>query len=300
MKRKLVRNLLALLLVVLLLALLAAAVFAEEARSDACTVVGGDLTDQQIDEVYVQFGIERGSVKELLLTNAEERALLEGLVPDEKLGKYSISCVFVQLLSEGSGIVVETHNINYCTPEMYQNALRTAGIRDVEVIVSSPFEASGTAALAGVYKAYEAITGTKLDASAKLAGARELTTTGDLVQEIGAPGAEKIISGLKEMITGSAPAEEPADDTVSERIRELAERYNIQLSERQIEQLEDLGNSLENLDINELKEKAEQAKDKLPDVSEAREKAASFFDRFSGALSGVSRFLEKLRDLVSK
>ncbi len=42
---------------------------------------------------------------------------------------------------------------------MYISALATAGITDARIIVASPFEVSGTAALTGVYKAYEDMTG---------------------------------------------------------------------------------------------------------------------------------------------
>lgn len=288
----------ALLLAVLLLVSLGGMAFAEETEDRSRTVVGADLTDDQINEVYEHFGVERGSVKELLLTNAEERALLEGLVADEKLGKYSISCVYVQMMSEGSGLEVETYNINYCTTEMYANALRTAGIRDVRLIVASPFEASGTAALAGVYKAYESITGVKLDPAAKLAGARELTTTGELAEEIGTPDAEKIISGLKDIITDSAPKEEQKEQGSSkrDRIAELAEKYNIQLSEKQISQLEDLGNTLENINI---EEQVEQAKDAIEHISEKKDQAVDLFKKVKGLFSAASDFFDKFKELVS-
>ena len=286
----------ALLLAVLLLVPLGGMVFAEETADRSRTVVGADLTDDQINEVYEQFGVERGSVKELLLTNAEERALLEGLVADEKLGKYSISCVFVELLSEGSGLEVETYNINYCTEEMYKNALRTAGIRDLKLIVASPFEASGTAALAGVYKAYESLTDSRLDPAAKLAGARELTTTGELTEEIGAPDAEKIISGLKDIITGEAPQEEQqGSGSTRDRIAELAEKYNIQLSEKQLSQLEDLGNTLENIDIGE---QVEQAKDAIEHISEKKDQAVDLFKKVKGLFSAASDFFDKVKELV--
>ena len=299
MSARMIKRAAALLLAVLLLLPAGAAAYAEETEDRRRTVVGADLTDDQIKEVYEHFGIERGSVKELLLTNAEERALLEGLVEDSKLGKYSISCVYVQLLEPGSGLSVETYNINYCTPEMYENAVITAGIRNARIYVASPFEASGTAALAGIYKAYESITGAKLDPAAKLAGARELTTVGDLTEEIGAPDAEKIISGLKDMINQNAPSEEEIESARS-RILELAEKYNIQLSDRQIDHLEEFGESLENIDIESLQEHVDQAKETIQHVSEAKDKAVSFFEKFSGAVSAVSDFFGKIKELIGK
>ena len=40
------------------------------------TVIGADLDEEDIAFVYKQFGIDRGDVKELSVTNAEERELL--------------------------------------------------------------------------------------------------------------------------------------------------------------------------------------------------------------------------------
>ena len=69
-------------------------------------VIGADLTDEQINSVYNMFGVKRGDVIELKMTNAEERAYLEGYVSDSLIGTRSISCVYVELLPAGSGIAV--------------------------------------------------------------------------------------------------------------------------------------------------------------------------------------------------
>ena len=50
---------------------------------------------------------------------------------------------------------------------MYRNVLVTAGITDASVMISAPYPVSGTAALSGIYKAYEDVTGGQLDESAK-------------------------------------------------------------------------------------------------------------------------------------
>lgn len=42
---------------------------------------------------------------------------------------------------------------------MYKNALTTAGITDADIIVAGPKPISGTAALVGIFEAYEAMTG---------------------------------------------------------------------------------------------------------------------------------------------
>ena len=146
-------------LVLLFLLSLPLAAHAETAQSR--TVIGANLEPQQIEDVYNMFGVRRGDVIELTMTNAEERKYLEGYVDESLIGTRSISCVYVELLPEGSGMSVTTSNITWCTGEMYMSALATAGITDARIIVAAPFEVSGTAALTGIYKAYEDMTGMK-------------------------------------------------------------------------------------------------------------------------------------------
>ena len=49
------------------------------------TVIGADLDEEDIAFVYKQFGIDRGDVKELSVTNAEERA--KAMVAQEQIVK---------------------------------------------------------------------------------------------------------------------------------------------------------------------------------------------------------------------
>lgn len=93
--------------------------------------------------VYNLFGVKRGDVVELKVTNAEEREYLEGYVDSAIIGTRSISCVYVELLGEGAGMDVTTSNITWCTAEMYISALATAGVTDAKVVVAAPFEVSG-------------------------------------------------------------------------------------------------------------------------------------------------------------
>ena len=163
-------------------------------------VVGADLTEEQVLSVYAEFGIRRGDIPELKLTNAEEHAALDGYVDAAIIGTRSMSCVFLELLGQGSGMNVTVKNISWCTPEMYINALSTAGITDARIAVAAPFAVSGTAALAGIYKAYEDMTGQKLDAAAKDVSTQELTITGELANEIGSEDSTSIVNDLKLML----------------------------------------------------------------------------------------------------
>lgn len=283
---------LALLLAVLILLACGAPAFAD---GSSCVVLGADLSAGQIATVYQLFGIERGSVDELTLTNAEERAYLEGFVDESVIGTRAISCVYVELRSAGEGLSVETCNISWCTPEMYASALETAGITDARIVVAAPFEVSGTAALGGIYKAYESITGSALDESAKSAGTRELTVTGQLAEQIGEFDAENIISGLKEKL---GETEKLSDEELREKIRSVAANYNVTFSDRQVEQILDLFRAIEKLDPSVIRERVEEAQQTINRLSEAKEKATDVYGKASGLFEKLGGFFSAVWELL--
>ena len=284
----------------LLLALLLVAGMAVPAYADvnqSRTVIGADLSDEQVASVYGMFGIRRGEAIELKMTNAEERTYLEGYVDDSLIGTRSISCVYVELLPAGSGMSVTTSNINWCTGEMYISALATAGITDASIIVAAPFEVSGTAALSGVYKAYEDMTGKKLDDLAKLVSTQELTVTGELAAEIGAMDSTSIVNELKLMLDVTQTM---SDDEIRSEIREIASRYNVNLTNTQVEQLLSLCRSLEGLDADSLKARVEEVQGTLQKVSDAKTKVVGFVQGVKKVVDSVSGFFDKIKDIIAR
>ncbi|MBO6016956.1 MAG: DUF1002 domain-containing protein [Oscillospiraceae bacterium] len=262
------------------------------------TVIGADLDDSQIETVYRSFGIERGTVPELRLTNAEERAALAGSLDEAVIGTRAISCVYFELLPEGSGLLVRTENISFCTAEMYRNALRTAGITDAKMIVAAPFSVSGTAAMAGVYKAYEDMTGESLNTDAKTAGTQELTVTGELADELGSDdSAQSIIGELKAMLSETSGM---TDDEIRETIRSIADEHNVRLTETQVQQLLDLCRALEKLDPERLSQSAEDAKNTLQKMEDAKEKVGGFLQTVKRAFESMKSLFEKLAELTGK
>lgn len=282
-------------LVIVLMLLLNISAFADANQSRA--VIGADLTDDQINSVYSMFGVGRETVIELFVTNAEEREYLEGYIDDAVIGTRSISCVYVELLPSGSGMDVTTSNITWCTGEMYISALATAGITDAKIIVASPFEVSGTAALAGVYKAYEDMTGIKLDDLAKLVSTQELTITGELADQIGSMDSTSIVNELKLMLDVT---KNMSDEEIRELILEISGRYGVRLTETQIGQLISLCRSLESLDPESLKNRVEEVQDTLQKVSDAKTKVVGFVEKAKVVISSVSGFFQKIQDIINR
>lgn len=289
------KKLITILLIIVMAVGMTVPAYAENIQSRA--VIGADLTEDQITAVYNAFGIRRGDAIELRVTNGEERQWLQGYVDESLIGTRSISCVYVELLPEGSGMDVTTSNITWCTGEMYISALATAGITDARIIVAAPFEVSGTAALTGVYKAYEDMTGKKLDDLAKLVSTQELTITGELANEIGGMDSTSIVNDLKLMLDET---QKMTDDEIRAEIVEIAGRYNVSLTNTQIQQLIDLCRSLEGLDADSLKARVEEVQGTLQKVSDAKTKVVGFVETVKKVVTSVSSFFDKIKDIIAK
>lgn len=256
------------------------------------TVIGADLDADDIAYVYKEFGISRGDVKELTVTNAEEREYLKGLVDESLIGTKSISCVYIEALDEGKGLDVQVKNITWCTPDMYMNAMVTAGITDANVRIAAPFDVSGTAALTGIYKAYEDITGKKLDEDAKLVGTQELTVTAELAEEIGSTDSAAIVNQLKLILDET---KDMTDDELREEIKKIAEEYDVTLTDSQIDSLISLCRSMEKLDTAALKEKVEQVQQYLKDIVSKQGEIKQFL---SNVADTVTEFVNKVVSFI--
>ena len=260
-------------------------------------VIGADLNPMQADMVYAAFGLKRGDVIELTVTNAEERRYLEGFVDSRVIGTRSISSVYVELLPPGSGMSVTTSNISWCTGDMYISALGTAGITDARIVVAAPFEVSGTAALAGVYKAYEDMTGVRLDDLAKLVSTQELTVTGDLAQQIGSMDSTSIVGDLKLMLNET---KNMSDEEIIGVIDGLAGQYNVSLTDTQKRQLVSLCRSLEQLNPDQLKSRVEQVQGTIQKMSEAKTKIVSFAESVKEFMDTFSAFMDKVKEFMDR
>lgn len=267
------------------------------AEDPGCVVIGADLNDTQVAVVYQIFGLTRGSVSELKVTNAEERQYLEGLVDDSVIGHNSISCVYVKVLEPGAGITVKTSNISWCSGAMYINALSTAGITDAEIVVAAPFDVSGTAALTGIYKAYEYITGGEIEQTVKEVSTEELTITGDLSDLIGSEEAASIINELKLILDET---KNMSDDELRTTINEIAAGYSVSLEENEIRMIIKLCRELEKLDVNGIMSSVEKIQGTIDKIIDAKDKVEGFAGKVMNFFSKVAAFFDKASKFFAK
>lgn len=261
-------------------------------EGDWRVVMGADLTSEQRAQVYSVFGIENadGDPHMLNVTNAEERFYFEGKIPSEQIGTRSISCIYIKALKKGKGLEVRSHNIDYCTVDMYTNVLQTVGITDALVIVAAPTSVSGTAALTGIYKAYESLTGQILSDYLKAAGIEELITTGQLAELIGSDDATAIITELKKILDQT---QNMSDEEVEQKIREIAAEYNVTLTDNQVTQIRILARTLEGLDV-------EQIRDRVMGLANATSGWERFTDAVSTVVEDIGNFFKDIAKFLTE
>lgn len=256
--------------------------------------LGADLTAEQRKTVLSLLDVQDGELSDyevIKVTNQDEHEYLDDYLSASVIGTKALSSVRVEKVGDQTGIRVETKNITYCTSGMYTNALTTAGISDAEVVVAGPFEISGTAALVGAMKAYEKMTGETVSHEKADAATDELVVTSNLASEIGSDKAEQLMALAKQRI---ADGDFGSSEELQGVIDKAADELDVTLTREQNEALLrvfDKINSLD-LDVDKLKQQAEQVYGKLQQLGLDAEKA-------SGILSKITQFFRDIAEKVA-
>jgi uncharacterized protein YpuA (DUF1002 family) len=242
----------------------------EDTSYDRYISLGVDLTDSERAAVLNLLGVTEAELEQDYIvnyvTNDDEYAYLSDYLSASVIGSRALSSVKVVKTEEGSGITVSTHNISYCTSNMYTNALVTAGITDADVVVAGPFSISGTSALVGVMQAYEKMTGETLPDDNKDAAVNELVLTGELSESIGdTEAAANLIADLKQKV---ASGDIETDQEILDAIDQTASSLDITLTEDQKNQILDLLKKFASLDldVNQLLDQAQGIYNKLEEM----------------------------------
>ena len=129
---------------------------------------------------------------------------------------------------------------------MYANALNTAGVNDARVLVTAPFEVSGTAALTGIIKAFESAAGTQLSEAAKETAHQEVAETSKLGQKIGQDKAGKIIYEVKRQVIEKNISD---PEEIRRIIIQVSADLNVKIAEEDIKRIIDLMQNLKRLNL---------------------------------------------------
>lgn len=239
--------------------------------------LGADLSDDQKNTVLSLMGIDPANLANYnvtYVTNAQEHQYLDSYVESSKIGSKSWSSVVIVKRKKGNGLNISTNNITYCTVGMYKNALTTAGITDADIIVAGPKPISGTAALVGIFEAYEAMTGEAVQDNVVDAALNELVVTGELeasIQGLTDQEVEEFIAYIKSLIAEKGLTDEKS---INEAIDEACDKYGVTLSDDERQKIVDLLLKITSLGI---------------DLSGLVDYAASLYNSFKngGSSSGI-------------
>lgn len=268
---------------------LSSIVFADEKGEDIVVALGKNLSTEQRREMLNFFNVDE-NVKIIEITNEEEREYLGKYIDNKLIGTRAISSVYVEKLPEGEGITVESHNITWVTNDMYRNASVTAGVKDAKIIVSSPVKVSGTAALTGVIKAFEDITGEEITEKEKEIASEEIAKTATLGNEIGQQKAQELINNVKIYIIDNNIK---SKGSIKKVVEQMAQDLGIELTSDQIDQIVSLMKNISklNLNIDEIKEQLKDISGKIDKITEQNIEIKSVLERI---LDAITNFFNRI------
>jgi uncharacterized protein YpuA (DUF1002 family) len=244
----------------LVLAWLSVGIGVAAAATTRVVVLGADLTAAQRQEMFSTFGVKESDVRVLEVTNAQET---------------------------GAGLKVQTKNITYVTAETYANALVTAGVKDADIYAAAPVPVSGTAALTGVFLAFESATGTTMSDQQKQVATEELAVTAQTGQQVGDPAkVAALVKQVKEEMAKQGLTDPAA---IKALIISVSAQLGITLTTMQIDQLTQMLVQVSklNLDFGSIQQQLTHFSDQIGAVTQ---QAQGFFASIRAAAQSVVDF----------
>ena len=140
------------------------------------------------------------------------------------------------------------------------------------------------------------MTGQKLDTTARDAGTKELTVTGELANEIGKADSASIISELKQMLNETSNL---SDEELQSLILQIAASHSVSISDAQLQRLMELCRALEQLNPDVITQHVEDLHSSLEKVSEAKEQLVSFFQKLRQIIDEIRGFFDRVSILFA-
>lgn len=206
--------------------------------SKSIIALGADLSAEQRATVLSLMDVTEADLANyqvVTITNDMEHQYLDAYMDASVIGSKSLSSVKITPAESGHGVLVTTKNINYCTTGMYRNALLTAGVSDADILVVGPTEISGTAALIGAIKGYEAMSGESVSDTTLDTAMNELITTGEIaMQDADSQDIEELIAFVKAKVAAGGL---DSGDQIRSAIEEGEDKFGVTLTEDEINQI---------------------------------------------------------------
>jgi len=217
-----------------------------------------------------------------VITASEVNAISKDITGRNYKSNQIFSCALVDLsYSQGIKIIVDTSKVTTVTSRMYATALKSSGIENGYVVVSSPTVATGESALAGVLKSYEIAVGTSIPDEAKKAATEELYVETQVVNQTGQnpDTIAELFDKTKEEVQ-KQNLEDPSQIKII--VINMANNMNINLSDQQAQQIADaISNS-------------QKAQGNLTEFKNQLQQATQQASEAQGILAQITAFLENL------
>lgn len=224
-----------------------------------------------------------------VVTASEVNAISSNITGKTYPASQIYSCAMVDLsYNKGINVSVDTSKITVVTPKMYENALKSTGISNGYVVVSSPVSASGEAALAGVLRSYEIAVGTPIPDQAKKAATQELYTETQIANQTGQNPDQ--ISNLFSNVTDQIQAQNITDtNQILVIVNNVAATMNINLTQDQAQQI---ANSL--ADSQNAQASLTDFKKQLQNVSNQASQSGGILDQIMSFVQGIINYVSNL------
>ena len=148
-------------------------------------------------------------------------------------------------------VSVDKSKITTITGDMYLSALKSAGITKGHVYVTSPVEATGESALAGIMNSYEVVTDVEIPESVKQAANDEIYTEAEIVNnsDVSADELANLVNQVKDEVSSGNVTDH---DTIVNIINNYVQNNNINITNNDIENLADSIEQVQNVqgDVN--------------------------------------------------
>ena len=221
-----------------------------------------------------------------LITASEVNEISQNITGRTYYSSQIYSCAMVDLsYSNGINVTVDSSKINVVTPKMYANALKSLGINNGYVVVTSPVSASGESALAGVLKSYELAVGAQIPDNAKQAATDTLYTETNIANETGQ--SPDTIANLFEQVQDQVQNQSLQDPSqIKVIVINVANSMNINISDSQAQQI---ANTVSN---------SQKVQGDLANFKSQLQNVTGQFSQSGGILSQIMNYLQSAFDYL--
>ncbi len=238
-----------------------------------------------VDSFFInQAGVDLANVESKIIT-ADQVNKVSGAITGKYYSSGQILSSALLDLNDNDNleVSVDKSKITTVTGDMYISALKSAGITAGHVYVTSPVEATGESALAGIMNAYEQVTNVEIPESVKEAASDEIYTQAEIVENSGvdADRLSAMVSDVKEQVAADNVTDH---ETIVNIINTYVQNNNINIT---------------NVDVENLADSIEQVQNVQGDVNYYKEQVDGFLNDGSSGGFSLDGLLDWIKSFVS-